>query len=160
MTDVFVHTLNGGAGKWSMYDFPFPIEAFAQLGDDLFIRTGDKIVRVVEGLLTDHVDGDEVEFGGVVQWPYIDLGTPGLSKKLHGFDLVATGAPSVSFGYDQSNPAAFTTPYAINPDTYPGGVIPMPLRAPSLSMKVTFAPGTAWSLNSASLYVTESRGQP
>lgn len=160
MTTVFVHTLNGQSGKWSKYIFPFVVEAFAQLGDDLYIRTGDKIVRVVEGLLTDHVDGDEVPFGGVVQWPYIDLGTPGLSKKLYGFDLVATGAPSVSFGYDQTSPSAFTTPYAISPDTYPGGVIPMPLRAPSLSMKVTFAAGTAWSLNGASLYVTESRGQP
>lgn len=164
MTEVFVHTLNGGAGKWSIYDFPFPVEAFAQLGDDLYIRTGDRILRVVDGLLTDHIvddDGDaDVAFAGVVQWPYVDFGTPGLSKKLRGFDLVASGDPSVSFGYDQSNPATFTTPYNIPPDTYTGGVIPMPLRAPTFSLKIDFAPGTAWSLQSAGLYLSESRGSP
>lgn len=160
MTTVFVHSLNAGAGKWSQYSFPFPVEAFAQLGDDLYIRTGDRIVKVVEGLLTDHVDGDEVPFGGVVQWPYIDAGTPALSKKMRGFDLVSAGDPEVSFGYDQSNPAAFTAPYAIDPDTYAGGVIPMPLRAPSFSMKVEFQPGTAWTLWSATLYLSESKGSP
>lgn len=159
-TNVFVHALTGKAGKWSRFSFPFPIEAFAQLGDDLFIRSGDRILRVVAGLITDHVDGTEVPFGGLVQWPYIDTGTPGLSKKMHGFDLVATGNPSVTFGYDQTNPAAFTASYVIDPDTYPGGIIPMPIRAPTISMRIEFLPGTAWKLNAATLYLSESKGSP
>lgn len=160
MTTVFVQSLNSQQGKWSKYLFDFPVEAFAQLADDLYIRSGDKILRVVEGLLTDHVDGNEVEFGGVVQWPYVDFGTPALSKKLRGYDLVSAGDPEVSFGYDQTNPATFTTPFAISPDTYSGGVIAMPLRAPTFSMKVEFQPGTAWTLYSATLYLSESKGSP
>jgi hypothetical protein len=79
---------------------------------------------------------------------------------MRGFDIVASGDVEVSFGYDQTNPAAFTAAYAINPDTYPGGIIPMPLRAPTVSMRVEFVPGTAWKLNSATLYLSESKGSP
>ena len=160
MTTVFVYAMTGRNGKWSRYTFDFPINGFGQLADDLYIRSGDKILRVVDGLLTDHVDGDEVEFGAVQQWPYIDVGTPGATKQLVGFDLVASGDPSIAFGWDQSDMSKFTAPYAINPDTMPGGIIPFPLNAPTFSLRITFAPGTAWKVRSATLYVNEMRGQP
>lgn len=159
-TTVFVHSLTGGRGKWSKYALPFSVEAFAQLGDDLYIRTGDRILRVVAGRLTDHVNGSETGFGGVVQWPWIDLGTMGLSKKLVGFDIVSAGNPRISFGYDQTTPATFTTAVAISPDTYSGGMIPLAVRAPSVSMKVEFLPGTAWELQGATVYLSESKGNP
>lgn len=160
MTTVFVHTLNGGAGKWSKYIFPFVVEAFAQLGDDLYIRTGDKIVRVEKGVLTDHVAGEEVPFTGLVQWPWLDNGNPGATKTLEAVDLVASGVPSISVGYNQNDLNAFTTPYTINPDTLTGGTIPIPVMGPSFSLRVNFAAGTAWSLKSAALYLEDTKGQP
>lgn len=160
MTTVFVHALTGRSGKWSRYTFPFPINGFGQLADDLYIRSGDKILRVVDGLLTDHVDGAEVPFGGVQQWPYIDSGTPGATKQMVGLDLVASGVPTISIGYDQSDMSRFTSGYTINPDTMPGGMIPFPLMAPTFSLKITFAPGTAWKVRSATLYLNETKGQP
>lgn len=160
MTTVFVHTLNGGAGKWSKYVFPFVVEAFAQLGDDLYIRTGDKIVRVEKGVLTDHVAGEEVPFTGLVQWPWLDNGNPGATKMLEAVDLVASGVPSISVGYNQNDLNAFTTPYTINPDTLTGGTIPIPVMGPSFSLRVNFAAGTAWSLKSAALYLEDTKGQP
>lgn len=160
MTPVFVHALTGRNGKWSIYEFPFVVEAFGQLGDDLFIRSGDKILRVEQGLQTDHVDGEEVPFPGVVQWPWLDDGAPGATKTFEAVDLVATGAPSISIGYDQRNLSAFTTPYAIDPDTLPGGTIPIPVMGPSFSLRVDFAAGTPWSLKSAILYLEDTRGQP
>ena len=160
MTTVFVHTINGRNGKWSKYLFPFSVERFGQLGDDLYIRSGDKILRVVAGLLTDHVDGVEVEFSGLVQYPWIDGGLAGATKMMEGVDLVASGDPSVSIGYDQRNTSAFTTPYQINPDTMPGGIIPIPVMGPSFSLRINFAGGTAWSLKSANLYLEDTRGQP
>ena len=45
-TTAFIYTIRGGKGAWSIYRFPFAIEAFAQLGDDLYIRAGDAIYRV------------------------------------------------------------------------------------------------------------------
>ncbi len=160
MTDIYVFTLNGGKGKWSRYVLPVSVESFAQLGDRLYIRSGDRVLRVVEDLLTDSVAGVATPFSATVQWPWVDWGTPAITKQVIGFDIVGTGQPSVSFGYDQRNLATFTAPYAIDPDTLPGGMVPMPLMAPSLSVKVDFAAGTAWSMQSLTLYINETRGQP
>lgn len=157
---AYVYTMNAGRGKWSRYVFPFSVDAFAQLGDDLYIRSGDRVLRVVEGLATDDVDGVAAGFPGIVQWPWLDMGAPGATKMLEGFDLVASGSPSVSVGYDQRTPGAFTTPYAVDPDTLPGGVIPLPVMGPSFALRVDFAPGSNWSLQAANLYVDDTKGQP
>lgn len=160
MTVVFVHTLNGGRGKWSRYVFPYSVECFAQLGDRLYIRSGDRVLRVVESLLTDSVNGTPTPFSATIQWPWVDWGTPSLTKQIIGFDIVGSGQPSVSFGYDQRNVSQFTPPYQIDADTLPGGIVPMPLMAPSLSVKVDFAAGIKWSLQSLTIYINEMRGQP
>lgn len=157
---ALVYTMNAGRGKWSQYAFPFSVDAFAQLGDDLYIRSGDRVLRVVEGLATDDVDGVATGFPGIVQWPWLDMGAPGATKMLEGFDLVASGSPSVSVGYDQRTTGAFTTPYAVDPDTLPGGVIPLPVMGPSFALRVDFAPGSNWGLQAANLYVDDTKGQP
>lgn len=159
-SEIFVHTLNAGKGKWSRYQLPFPVDAFSQLSGELFIRTGDRVVKVVEGKLTDHVAGTDVGFTGTVQWPWIDAGQPGVTKQMIGFDLVASGAPSVSFGFNQSDLSMFTTPYAISADTMTGGVIPMPLMSPSFSLRLDFAAGSAWNVRSATIYLNDGKWQP
>lgn len=158
---VYVDTLGGSRHRWGRYTFPASVEAFAQLADDLYIRTaGDCIVMVDPDVNTDAIVSGG-GFGaqaidGLVQWGYLDLGQPAVSKELEGFDLVATGNPSVSVGYDQRDPNAFTTPYAAGPDTVPGDIIPLPVVAPTLSLKVTFA-GAPFRLDSATLYLQDRR---
>lgn len=159
-TDVFVHTLNSGRGKWSRYAFPFEIDDFSQLGGELFIRSGDTVVKVVDGIHTDYVEGQNIGFSGVVQWPWIDAGQPGVTKQMIGFDLVAAGEPSVSFGFDQTDLARFTDPYPIPADTMTGGIIPMPLMAPSVSLRLDFAAGSAWNVRSATIYLNDGKWQP
>lgn len=157
-TQVFVYSMTqtGKVGAWSRYIFPFAVDCFAQLGNDLYIRNGDVVSKVVEDAVADDVvDGDgvftAVPFGGTVQWSWLDFGQPGVTKMLEGFDIVSTGAPSVSVGYDQRNLAAFTDPYAVDADTLPGGIIPLPVAAPTFSVKVDFAPGIKWQLQSVQL---------
>ena len=157
---ALVYTMNAGRGKWSRYAFPFSVEAFAQLGGDLYIRSGDNILRVAEGVATDSVDGVATGFPGIVQWPWIDAGQPGVTKQMIGFDLVASGSPSVSFGFNQSDLSMFTTPYAISADTMTGGVIPMPLMSPSFSLRLDFAAGSAWNVRSATIYLNDGKWQP
>lgn len=159
-TTAYVFTINANKGKWSRYQLPFPVDAFSQLSGALFIRTGDRVVKVVEGKLTDHVDGADVGFTGTVQWPWIDAGQPGVTKQMIGFDLVASGSPSVSFGFNQSDLSMFTTPYAISADTMTGGVIPMPLMSPSFSLRLDFAAGSAWNVRSATIYLNDGKWQP
>lgn len=160
---VYVYTMNrtGQAGAWSRYVYAFPIDAFAQLGDDLYIRSGDYVVVVNPDIGMDSVEGVETEFTGIVQWPWLDLGAPGVTKSLESFDLSGTfGAVAVQFGYDQRDTATFSTEYTLSGETLPGTPIPYPISAPSLSMRLTFTGAGPWSLTSANLYVNDSAGQP
>lgn len=162
-TTVYVYTMNraGKPGAWSRYVYPFAIESFAQLGNVLYIRHGDTISRVDEDAVTDEVGGVETNFPGLFQTSWQDFGQPGVTKMLEGFDYIGTGqAPSLSVGYDQRNDAAFTTPYAVPVDTLPGGVIPLPVTAPTLSVKLAFAGGAAWSVQAVNLYFMDLGNGP
>ena len=99
-------------------------------------------------------------FESVVQWPWIDMGAIGPTKRLLGIDLVATGNPRIAIGFDQVNQNVFTPDYTLPPDTLTGGMIPYSLAGPTFSLRVRFAAGAPWSLKSALLYVDDSRAQP
>lgn len=162
-TTAFVYTMTraGRAGAWSRYVFPFAIESFAQLGNVLYIRHGDVISEVDEDAVTDEVSGVPVNFVGRFQTSWQDFGQPGVTKMLEGFDYIGTGqGPSFSLGYDQRNDAAFTTPYAVDPDTLPGGIIPLPVAAPTLSVRLDFAGGEAWSVKAVNLYFHDLGNNP
>jgi hypothetical protein len=158
---TFVITMNGGKPKCSRYIFPFAVDAFAQLGNDLYIRHGDEVSVVSEDVATDDVDGVPTDFAGLVQWAWLDNGQPGVTKMLESLDYVGTGqGPSLSIGYDQRDTAAFTDPYLIDPDTLPGDPIPIPVAAPTFSIKLDFAGGEAWSVNAVTLHLSNMAGQP
>jgi hypothetical protein len=153
---VFVLTLGSKRPKWSRYVFPFSVDAFAQLGDDLYIRAGNSIVRVEETALTDQYGLIETAFPGRVQWSWLDWGQPGVTKELEGLDYTGTGQmPSVSFGYDQRNVAALSTGYQLTEDTVPGSMIPYPMVAPSMSLRLDFAGGAQWRVLGAQLYLQD-----
>lgn len=160
-TTVFVLSLNANRGKWSRYVYPFAIECFVQHGNDLLIRAGDLVCKLDKSAIYDDVleDGEvvPVEFGGTVWWPYLDFGQAGVTKQLEGFDLVASGIPSISIGYDQRNLELFTAPYEVPADTLPGGIIPLPVCAPTFSVRIDFAPGEAWNLQAVTLFVQDDR---
>jgi hypothetical protein len=158
---TFVITMNGGKPKCSRYLFPFAVDAFAQLGNDLYIRHGDEVSVISEDVATDDVDGVPTDFAGLVQWAWLDNGQPGVTKMLESLDYVGTGqGPSLSIGYDQRDTAAFTDPYLIDPDTLPGDPIPIPVAAPTFSIKLDFAGGAAWSVNAVTLHLSSMAGQP
>lgn len=162
-TSVHVYSMAraGQMGAWSRYEFPFAVEAFAQLGDDLYIRHGDQISVVSEAATHDEVAGVALRFPGVVWWPWLDFGTPGVTKMLQGVDYVGTGqAPSIAIGYDQRSDQAFTPPYDLPNDTLPGGLIPIPVSAPTLSVRLAFAGGERWNVQSVLLEVNPMQGGP
>lgn len=172
-TEVFVHTrTKGKAGSWSRYTFPFAITEFGLRANDLYFRQGDTISVFDRAVAYDEVEveGERVAFTGFVQWNYLDCGQPGSTKQMQGFDFIGTGQPSFSIGWDERFPARFTTPYAIDPDTLVGGIIPLDVWGPSLSMRVDFAADeewapltpsdTPWSLSSVLLYVNDMGNGP
>lgn len=160
-SEVFVYTMNklGSVGAWSRYLLPYRIDAFAQLGDDLYLRDGQAVRKVTEGVNYDwmpngSLDGEQRYYDGIVWWPWLDCGQPGMDKMMEGFDIIGTGAPSVQIGYDQRDVNAFTDAYEIDEDTLSDGMIAMPLTAPTFSLKITYpgGEGNFWQLNSAILY--------
>ncbi len=153
---VFIFTMNQGRGtrgRWSRYVFPFTVEVFAHLKGDLYLRHGDTVSKVVEGELYD----DGFEFEGVVQWPWLDFRSPGRDKLMMGFDIVGEGTSSIEVGYDQTGLGVFTESFAIPADTLPGQIIPLPVTAPSFSIKLTYDGGQAWEWNAFQLYLQEFR---
>lgn len=155
-TTVLVHAKNGQVSAWSRYVFPFAIDGFAQLGNALYIRSGDNVYVVDESATTDN----GTAINGIAQWPWLDFGRPGVTKVLQGVDVIGTGAtPSVSIGYNQAATSTFTTPLEVITDTLPGGRRRIPVRAPSMSVKVTWdeAPFT---LQAVQMEVQPVAGQP
>ena len=152
---VFIYTMNRGVqgGAWSRYVFPWTIEYYAHLEGNLYLRHGDDVSVVIEG----QTDDDGTGFQGVIQWPWLDFGLPGRNKMLIGFDIVGEGTSNIEIGYDQTQGGLFTTSYAIPADTYPGQIIPLPLTAPSMSVKLTYDADQAWQWNALSLYLQDQR---
>jgi hypothetical protein len=160
--EAFVLTLNEGkTGKWSRYVFPEAITDTTLLDNDLILRTEThKVWRVSQFVQTDDtVDGVGEPFEGVVQWPHLDFGALGVTKHLIGFDLVADAPEgvSISIGYDQRDLTYRTEPYTMDADTLPGQLVPIPVSAPSMDLKLVFAGGQEWEWFASVLYIQDRR---
>lgn len=92
------------------------------------------------------------EFEGYVAWHYLELQGFGDDAMLHGFDLVGSGFVQVSFGYDQKREQLATEPYLVEADTLNGQPIAMPIKAPTVQLRLTFPAGQKWTWNAARLY--------
>jgi hypothetical protein len=140
-TETFVYTMNqiGSKGAWSRYVFPWDIEAQAQLGEDLYLRSGDTIYIMDNERLEDQDEnGDNVDVDMVIRWPYLEFGAPGITKQMLGFDVTGRGVCEMRMGWDQRNFSTMTAAYQIDADTLTDGYIAMSMAAPSFSMELTF----------------------
>lgn len=144
-TTVFVYTMNrlGQIGAWTRYEFPFAIDDWCILGNDLYVRSGDEIRRVTDTRESDEMrdeNGDisPVAFDWTLQWPWLDFGQIGQGKMMLGFDIVGYGAARIQFGYDQSNGGVWTPEWQLIADSVPGQLLPMPLTAPSMAIRLTY----------------------
>jgi hypothetical protein len=149
VSDVYVFS-NGG---WSICRYPFAIDVFAQLGEDLYMRSGDKVYRVNKDKSTDTINGVEVPPAGGIQSNWLDMGSPGIVKHWEGFDLVATQDAMISVGFNQNSLTTFTTPYKVSADTYTGGIIGFPVAGPSFSVKIEFDGVLPWKIYNFQAYI-------
>ena len=160
-TEVFVYTITrvGQVGAWTRYLLPFQVSAFALKGDKLIVRAGDDIIEFDDALINDFDgDVDEAPVTATLQWAWLDMGAPGVTKMLHGVDIVGTGAATIEIGWDQTNPSAFTAPYTLPADTLPGTMVPIAVSAPSMSVRLTYSGN--WQFNAMVVYVDDFGGPP
>lgn len=165
LTDVMVYTISqiGQVGAWSRYVFPYKVTDWAIKGDVLFLRSADRVFEMDDDGVGDQLypfDGETlstIPFTSLIQWPYLDFGPAGVTKMVHGFDIVSSGLPAVSFGYDQTDFGAFTESYPVPEDTVPGQIIPMPISAPSIAVRITFAGDFRWEFSAFNLHMEDNR---
>lgn len=176
---AFVLTVNGRMQKtWSRYTFPDTITDATLLNGVLYMRTAGNLVwqldanTLVDDASTGGVGGANVNFNGVIQWPYLDIGVLGQHKQLEGLDIVGDGQVTIQIGWREDDPTTFndnagfgtspnvTPPYTISAaDTVPGTPIPIgPLTAPSYTIILTWGSNQAWTWEASNLYVTDNKG--
>lgn len=159
-TEVFVYTMTqiGQVGAWSRYVFPFEVHTWAIQGDALYLRSADRIYRMVDGAIGDELSpGVFTPFQGVIQWPWLDFGPAGVTKMLYGFEVVGRGKVGIQVGFDQTNGGAFTPAYKVDPDTLTGGPVPMSMAAPTFAVRLVYDGTEAWQWNAFGLYVQDFR---
>jgi len=166
-SNVFVYSMTrqGQVGAWSRYNFPMAsIDNFCLAGSYLYLQCGDDTLRVDPAVLYDYF-GDtynntsrQQTFQGVVQWPWLDCESPGVTKMLHTIDIVSTQNTqiTVEIGYDQTNPTtAYTTPFTMPADSVPGLQIPIPIMAASFSPRLTMVSTDSWSIKAVNLQIQD-----
>ena len=160
---VFAYSMTelGQVGAWSVYEYPWIVEAHAMLGNDLYMRSGDSVYRIDPNRLHDQdAEGEDVEVIGEIQSHYLDMGSPAVTKMLVGVDLVGNGLARIALGFNQTNLAAFTTDAPVPADTVPGSIIPIPLAAPSFAMRIRYSSldnPDGWEWLASSFYVNDFR---
>lgn len=152
---VWICTLGRGRqrGAWSRYEFPWNIQYFAQLGNLLYMRHGDTVSYADETAL----DDNGTPFESIIQWQWMDFGSPGINKHLIGVDMVVIGSPTIEMGYDQNDPNAWTVAYQIPDDTVPDQIIAIECHAPSFAVRLTFDGPQAWQWNALQVYLDDMR---
>lgn len=163
-TLVFVLGIDGKKANWQRYTFPEGITDFTLAGEELYMRTtGDHVWKLNDLAVADDMTDVEdpetgTEFLGTLQWPFLDAGNLGVNKTLEALDVVATGTFDIQVGWNQRDFSAYTTAYTVDGDTLTGEPIPLPLSAPSYSLKLTFAGRQTWEWMASNLYVSDNRG--
>jgi hypothetical protein len=157
-SQVWVYTQGtiGRKGKWSRYIFPFVVKYATTLGNTLYMMgvtgSGTSIYKVDKDAVTDN----GVAISGIVQWQWLDFGSTGTTKMMETVDIVGdVVAPTISIGYDQTNPLAVTTPYQLQIDSMCGFPVPIPVSAPTFSIKLEYAAG-GWELQQFNVEVRQN----
>lgn len=147
---LFVYSISRTAkiAAWSRYFLPNAVDAFAELGQELYIRSGDAVYKLDPATNTD----DGLQFEVLLDLPYMDLKTPGQLKRIYGADLVVDGRCEFSIGYDVRNQDAYTAPVRVKGNTRPGGVIPVECCGTEFSLRFRNYDNKPFRLDSVTLY--------
>jgi hypothetical protein len=147
---LFVYSISRTSriAAWSQYFLSQPVDAFAELGQVLYIRSGDSVYKLDDAVSTD--DGTQYEV--LVQLPYMDFKAPGDLKQVYGIDVVVEGTCLVSVGYDVRDPDAFTPEVKVKGNTRPGGMVSMECAGTEFSLRFRNYDNKPFRLDGVTVY--------
>lgn len=147
---LFVYSISRTSkiAAWSQYYIGFPVDAVAELGRNLYFRSGDDVYLFDEEANTD--GGQQYEV--LIELPYMDFKKPGALKMVQGFDAVLQGKAFISLGYNANEPDAFTPEVLVSGNTRSGGIIPIPCCGTEICIRIRNFDDQPFKLNALSLY--------
>ena len=150
---LFVYSISRTAriAAWSQYFLSAPVDAFAELGQELYIRAGDTVYKLDESVYTD--DGTQYEV--LIDLPYMDFKRPGSLKRIYGVDVVIEGRCFFSVGFDVRDPDAYTPEVRVKGNTRPGGMIPVECVGTEFALRFRNFDDKPFRLDSVTVYYDE-----
>lgn len=147
---LFVYSISRTSkiAAWSQYFLSTTVDAFAELGQELYIRSGDSVFKLDAAVSTD--DGTQYEV--LIQLPYMDFKTSGELKRIYGIDVVIEGRCFVSVGYDVRDPDAFTPEVKVKGNTRPGGMISVECCGTEFSLRFRNYDNKPFRLDGVTVY--------
>lgn len=130
-TKVYVYTLSktSKVSAWSTYLFPERIDYVAEAYQTVFIRTGDRISKLVDrDVYKDYGNpGTEDGYGieVLIEMPFLDFKRPGVLKQLWAADMVFQGTAEFAIKYDSRTPDRQTAWQSVSGNSRPGGLFPV-----------------------------------
>ena len=146
----FVYSVSRTAkiSAWSQYFFSVPIDAVAQLGQTLYLRSGDEVYKLDAESHTDAGQQYEV----LLDLPYMDFKKPGTLKHVWGMDIVCEGECEVSLGFDPRDHEAYTPALRVSGNTRPGGIIPVECCGTEIAPRIYVYNDKEFQLDAITLY--------
>lgn len=147
---LFVYSISRTAriAAWSRYFLPSTVDAFAELGQELYIRSGDSVYKLDPTVSAD----DGMQFEVLLDLPYMDFKTPGQLKRIYGADLVMEGSCEFSIGCDVRNPDAYTTPVKVRGNTRPDSMVPVECAGTEFSLRFRNYDNKPFRLDAVTIY--------
>lgn len=147
---LFVYSVSRTAkiAAWSQYFLTQPVDAFAELGQELYIRSGDSVYKLDPDVCSD----DGTQFEVLLDLPYMNFKTPGQTKRIYGVDLVIDGRCEFSIGYDVRDKDAFTTPVKVKGNTRPSGMVPVECCGTEFSLRFRNYDDKPFKLDAVTIY--------
>lgn len=145
---VYSQSKTSKIAAWSEYFLSVEVEAVAQLGQTLYLRSGDTVYKLDDEATTD--DGEQFEV--LITLPYLNFKRPGSMKHIYGLDAVVDGSCEISVGWDPRDPSAYTPEVKVSGNTRPGGMIPVECSGTDISIRVRNFDDKPFQLNALTLY--------
>lgn len=147
---LFTYSISRTAkiAAWSQYFLSKSVDAFAELGQELYIRSGDSVYKLDEAASTD--DGTQYEV--LIELPYMNFKSPGQLKRITGVDVVIDGRCDFSIGFDVRDPDAYTPPVNVKGNTRPSGMIPVECCGTEFSLRFRNYDNKPFRLDAVTVY--------